>query len=155
MHDSTVDHDSPPARTSGFPGGRVKLPRLHSNDRSSEPQIDVVGTAFVRSQPSVAHNADEQHGRRSGFTEYFTEESLFDEPPPEEVADADDPYRVLRVRRENDWPSIVAAHRRLVKQFHPDSFIGHPPEVLAQAEAEIRRINLAYSMLRSSHPGGR
>jgi len=85
----------------------------------------------------------------SGFTGYYTYESLFEEPAE---GDADfkgeDPYAVLKVEPTADWPTIVSAHRTLVKEFHPDRFVDHPAEVVAQAEVEIKRINLAYAELR-------
>ena len=74
-----------PAFTAGadavFPGGQVRLPRLAAEDRASEPQIDVVGTAFRRRR----YGRRPSHRRAcepSGFSGYFTYESLFEAPPP-------------------------------------------------------------------------
>lgn len=85
----------------------------------------------------------------TGFTGYYTYESLFDTPlEGDDDFRHDEPHTVLRVEEDADWQTIVAAHRRLVKQFHPDRFVDHPPEVVSQAEAEIIRINQAYAEIR-------
>lgn len=125
-----------------FPGGQVRLPRLNE-DRSKGPQIDMVDTAFIGGGTATVLKEEP-----SGFTGYYTYESLFDEP-----AEGDDdfrgesPYDVLRVTPTASWSEIVTAHRTLVKEFHPDRFVDHPAEVVAQAEVEIKRINRAYGEL--------
>jgi hypothetical protein len=149
--------DNPPESTSQsprvFPGGTVKLPRL-TQDISRPTEVDYVGTAFVRSAIDDASPADAAAGT---FTEYFTAESLFAEAEiPEEVETTDDgenPFEVLRVPEDADWPTIVRRHRVLVKEFHPDRFVGFDQSVLEEAEIEIRRINKAYGTLRKRHAG--
>ena len=85
-----------------FPGGQVRLPRLNE-DRTKGPQIDMVDTAFIGGgTATVLQEAP------SGFTGYYTYESLFDEP-----AEGDDdfrgesPYDVLRVTPTASWSEIV------------------------------------------------
>ena len=151
MDPSTPDDTATSAYGRAFPGGRVRLPRLNAQDRAHQTEINVVDTAFFRGPTTVI---EQEPPARSGFSEYFSYESLFDggnDTPIEEIDDR--AYRVLKVQRTDDWPTIVASHRSLVKQFHPDRFAGHPPEVIAEAEAEIKRINSAYTELRASHPG--
>lgn len=127
----------------GFPGGRVRLPR-RDGDRSSGPQIDMVDTAFIGGRAATVTD-----DAPTGFTGYFTYESLFEDPTEhEDGGSAEDPYKVLGVERTQEWSAIVAAHRALVKEFHPDRFVDHPAEVVAQAEVEIKRINRAYDQLR-------
>jgi len=152
MDPSTPDDTASTASGRAFPGGRVRLPRLDAHQRNQQTEINVVSTAFFRGPTTVI---EDEPPVRSGFSEYFSYESLFDggdAATVEEELDAT-AYRVLNVSPTADWPTIVASHRSLVKQFHPDRFANHPPGVIAEAEAEIKRINIAYSELRSTHPG--
>jgi hypothetical protein len=146
---------SDPERT--FPGGRAKLPLLNPRLRPTEPEMAIVGTAFVRTDPGAAEAVEPSSEAASagGFSGYFTYESLFQEPEPtatEEVRGRDDPYKVLRVRRGCTWDDVVVAHRHLAKEFHPDRFVGQEDDIVAQAEDEIRRINLAFDELKAIHP---
>lgn len=134
-----------------FPGGRVRLPRLSGEDRSETPRIDVVETAFVGGGTATLEAGSTPPA--GGFTSYFTAESLFTAPEPDDDLDPVDPYAVLKVTRDMPWSEIQSVHRALVKQFHPDRFVGHPAEVVALAEIEIKRINRAYSELRRQNSG--
>lgn len=134
--------------TRSFPGGKVRLPRLNE-DRTKGPQIDMVDTAFIGGGTATVVQEVP-----SGFTGYYTYESLFDEPAEgDDDFHGEDPYSVLKVKSTDDWPTIVAAHRSLVKTFHPDRFVDHPADVVAQAEVEIKRINRAYGELRQLRSG--
>ena len=126
-----------------FPGGKVRLPRLNE-DRSSGPLIDMVDTAFIGGGTATVTQAPP-----TGFTGYYTYESLFEAPAEgDEDFQGEDPYAVLKVDPNAEWATIVTAHRRLVKMFHPDRFVDHPADVVAQADVEIKRINRAYAELR-------
>ena len=127
-----------------FPGGQVHLPRLNPDDRGPEPIVQVVDTAFLGGGTATLEAEPEP----SGFTGYFTYESLFEPPEEPETVDGEDAYEVLRVKRSDDWQTIHAAHRALVKEFHPDRFAGQDPDLIATAEDEIRRINIAYGQIR-------
>ncbi|MFN8050889.1 MAG: J domain-containing protein [Acidimicrobiales bacterium] len=146
MDQTSSDPAFRPAPSRSFPGGNVRLPKLKAEDRAEQPRIDVVGTAFIGGGTATLVDEPEP----SGFTGYFTYESLFEEPEPVN-GEGDDPYDVLKVSRDDDWQTIVSAHRSLVKEFHPDRFVDHPADVVAAAEDEIKRINLAYSELRKIH----
>lgn len=128
-----------------FPGGRVRLPTMSATITPERgPQVAFVGTAFVRaSEPPVEAPRDQRGG---AFQEYFTYESLFEEPPEE--ADTRNPYSMLGVSGEATWTEIVVAHRRLARQFHPDQFVDADAAVRAEAEDRIRDINWAYNTLR-------
>jgi DnaJ-domain-containing protein 1 len=86
---------------------------------------------------------------RSGFEDYFTEASLYD-PTVEELPRTPqyDPYSVLDVDETATWEQITTAHRRLAKLHHPDRLVDPTPERLAQSEARIRDLNIAYTELR-------
>jgi hypothetical protein len=136
------------SRNSSFPGGRVKLPLL-SGESPDNPDVTFVGTAFVR-RPGDETESD---GPINTFEEYFTYESLFDQPIAEPLkTDAslagDDPYFVLGVEPDTPWREIVAAHRALVKTHHPDRLIGASPQQLAHSEEALRLVNRAYGELR-------
>jgi len=132
------------ART--FPGGRVRLPRL-DEARQGERAFTIVGTAFIREKKTPVPDGP----RQSAFTEYFTYESLFEESPECHGA-GDDPYEVLGVGREDDWPTIVAAHRRLIRAHHPDRAASHGPEAEEAAERKTKQLNEAFERL-SGHFG--
>lgn len=53
-----------------------------------------------------------------------------------------DPYKILGVTPESSDDEINTAYRKLVKQYHPDRYVGNP---LAELAAEkIKEINAAY-----------
>lgn len=60
-----------------------------------------------------------------------------------------DYYRLLRVEPGAPAPEIRAAFHRMRRDFHPDAFCEHDPE-LRQAVGEIsKRVNEAYQVLRA------
>lgn len=61
------------------------------------------------------------------------------ENPPPSVTH----YDVLQVSRSADPETIAAAHRSMVKRFHPDAW----PKDKAKAEARIRAVNAAWEIL--------
>ena len=133
--------EAPPGRQ--FPGGRVKLPSLSATMAPERgPQVAFVGTAFVRATPDPESGANESRG---GFQEYFTYESLFDEP--EELRESNDPYVILGMSADAEWTEIVVQHRHLARQFHPDRFVDCDEATRQRAEDQIRRINWAYNTL--------
>jgi len=130
-----------PTRERTFPGGRVRLPRLDS--MPVEPEMQFVGTAFIRSP-----NEDPAVDKAVGFDEYFTFESLFDEVEgDDEDANALAAFDVLGVTPETPWKQIVAAHRTLVKEHHPDHLSDADDDTRLAAEERLREINQAYSEL--------
>jgi len=132
-----------------FPGGKVRLPLLDSPIPDG-PSFSIVGTAFVRD--TTSDSADEPS---SGFTGYFTYESLFNPPAePEHTEALSEPYRILDVTPDTPWEDVAARHRALVKESHPDLFVGAPAEIQADAEEQIRLVNVAFTELRRIHPDG-
>lgn len=140
----------PPIPTErSFPGGHVTLPQISGTPSRT---LFVSGVAFRRGQaPGSDPDTD---AARSGFSEYFPTDSLFAPPEAETGATAEVPADVaracaeLRVRPDTPWPDVVARHRALVKEFHPDSFTENDKASHELAEIEIRRINQAYDVLR-------
>lgn len=137
-----------------FPGGKVRLPKLNGDDRGPAPTVDFVGTAFAGGGTATIEEPPPAPTGPAGFTEYFTYESLFAGAPVEEVDGTEDAYDALGVGRDAPWSEVVAAHRALVKEFHPDRFVDEPPEVIAEAEARIRRVNAAYGELQRARGAG-
>lgn len=58
-------------------------------------------------------------------------------------------YRVLGVKRETPWEQIKDAHRRLIRQFHPDRFDAADPR-RAESEEKAKQINHAFQELSRS-----
>lgn len=147
-HTATGHHDPAFAAVSraAFPGGKVRLPKLNGEDRGPVPTVDFVGTAFVGGGTATIEEP-EPVAETVAFTQYFSYESLFAEPPAHEELSDDNAYEVLGVARDTPWPAIVSAHRALVKEFHPDRFVGEPAAIIAEAEDRIRRVNAAYADL--------
>ncbi len=63
---------------------------------------------------------------------------------------ASDPYSVIGVRPDIDDEDLKAAHRRLVRENHPDSLIaqGMPEEFVAVANEKLAVINAAYDRIK-------
>lgn len=147
------DPDSPRATgPRSFPGGRVTLPRLDGKDGTS---VHLTGAAF---RPDTATTREAEHAG-STFTEYFTAQSLFSDASSSSVDEGTGPpaaviaaYTELRLPPDSSWPEVLARHRALVKEFHPDRFGDHDAAARERAEAEIRRINNAYDTIRRYRP---
>ena len=56
-----------------------------------------------------------------------------------------DPYKTLGVSPESSDDQINAAYRKLVKQYHPDRYVGNPLSELAAEK--IKEINAAYDTI--------
>lgn len=146
------DPDAPRATgRRSFPGGRVTLPRLDGKDGTS---VHLTGAAF---RPDTATTREAEHAG-STFTDYFTAQSLFSDSssPPEDVSGPPaatlTAYAELQLPPDSTWPEVVARHRALVKEFHPDRYGDHDAAARERAEAEIRRINNAYDTIRRYRP---
>lgn len=66
-----------------------------------------------------------------------------------ETDGVEDAHAILGVAPDASLDAIRAAHRRLVRESHPDLVIaqGLPPECIALATARVARINAAYDRL--------
>ncbi|SMH60659.1 TerB family tellurite resistance protein [Azospirillum agricola] len=69
--------------------------------------------------------------------------------------DETDPYQVLGVSRSTDDAALKAAHRRLVREHHPDLLVaqGMPQEFVDLATQKIALINAAYDRIRKEREG--
>jgi len=65
-------------------------------------------------------------------------------------ADESDPYHILGVARGASDDEVRAAHRRLLREHHPDKLMGSglPPEVVEMATQKMATINAAYDRIR-------
>ncbi len=61
-----------------------------------------------------------------------------------------DPFNVIGIDRTASNEEVKAAHRRLVKENHPDRLVaqGMPPEFVELANEKLARINAAYDEIR-------
>jgi len=67
-----------------------------------------------------------------------------------------DPYGVLGVERTAPLEEIRAAHRRLVRENHPDLLVGQgmPPEFVEIADERLARVNAAWDAIRRERAAG-
>lgn len=102
-----------------------------------------------------------------GFSDYWTAESLFEDPPPGVGAappgaehgddlpdghmDLDAAHLVLQIQIGDDWEVITGAHRRLAKLFHPDRLVDLSPEAQELGRLRMAEINAAHATLRALH----
>jgi len=66
------------------------------------------------------------------------------------VSPEEDPFNLLGVTRDNSNDEIKAAHRKLVRENHPDKLVaqGLPQEFVDLANDKLARINAAYDSIR-------
>lgn len=67
-----------------------------------------------------------------------------------------DPYRVLGLQPGATLSEVIAAHRNLAKQYHPDQMHGADEDEQRRAAQTMSTVNAAYQELRSrlmGHPG--
>jgi DnaJ like chaperone protein len=71
------------------------------------------------------------------------------------LADDEDPHAILGIEPDASPDDIRAAHRRLVRDNHPDLLVsqGLPPECMALATARVARINAAHDRLVKGRSG--
>src|SRR5206468_3327418 len=67
--------------------------------------------------------------------------------PPEVVSTVDDHYATLRVRPSASRAEIERAYRRLARRYHPDLLGGAGQEARRRAEATLKRVNAAYTVI--------
>jgi DnaJ-domain-containing protein 1 len=73
-------------------------------------------------------------------------------PPPDDSAplSLEDAYRLFDADKGTAWESIEQMRRRLLQQYHPDKVAALGPKLRVVAEAEGKRINVAFTMVRKS-----
>ena len=127
------------------------------------------GVAGVPRGPAPDDEVEDADEAQSGFSDYWSAESLFEEqarpkPPPAgsneasppiiEVPgamDLDSAHLVLQVKVGVDWEDVTSAHRRLAKLYHPDRLISYSPEAQDLGQARMAEINAAHATLRALH----
>jgi hypothetical protein len=99
------------------------------------------------------------------FADYWTTESLFDEParrpgPPKEpdhevlsdlAMDLDAAHLVLQVAVGASWEDISRGHRTLAKLYHPDRLVAYSPDAQELGRIRMAEINAAHATLRALH----
>lgn len=60
----------------------------------------------------------------------------------------EDAYKLFEADESTPWELIELARRRLIQQYHPDKVAALGPKLRAVAEAEGKRINVAFAILR-------
>lgn len=59
-----------------------------------------------------------------------------------------DAYKLFEADESTPWEQIELARRRLIQQYHPDKVAALGPKLRTVAEAEGKRINVAFAILR-------
>jgi hypothetical protein len=62
----------------------------------------------------------------------------------------EDAYRLFAATSSTPWEHIEKARRRLIQQYHPDKVAALGPKLREVAEAEGKRINQAFDLLRTA-----
>ncbi|OIQ65885.1 DnaJ-like protein DjlA [mine drainage metagenome] len=70
-----------------------------------------------------------------------------DDDTPLTVKDA---YKLFEADESSSWETIELSRRRLIQQYHPDKVAALGPKLKMVAEAEGKRINVAYDLLRKA-----
>jgi DnaJ domain len=63
------------------------------------------------------------------------------------------PYEVLGVAEDAPTEEIRRAYVRLARRYHPDYYVGRPPDEIATAGRRMQEINNAWATLRDARPG--
>ena len=74
-------------------------------------------------------------------------------PLPLPQMSLEDACRILRVLPTDPWEQIELSRQKLVMRSHPDKLSGSAPAQVQQAQAEVRRVNDAYSVLAGRRAG--
>ena len=59
-------------------------------------------------------------------------------------------YALFEANEATSWESIEGKRRKLLQQYHPDKVASLGPKLRAVAEAEGKRINVAYALIRQA-----
>lgn len=111
-----------------------------------------------RTPPDVAEPPPVASGSGpAAFSERYSTESLFNwasGPEPDDPTHGGtglplDPYRVLGLQPGASLSEVVAAHRSLAKQYHPDQMHGADKDEQVQAAHKMAAVNSAYQELRA------
>lgn len=65
-------------------------------------------------------------------------------PPPTDVSDA---LELLGLDGQPEWATVKKAYTKTVQLYHPDKVAGMGPELQEVAEAKMKALNAAYSLL--------
>jgi len=80
----------------------------------------------------------------------FVKESGRSEPSDDVPLTVEDAYKLFEANESTPWEQIELARRRLIQQYHPDKVAALGQKLRAVAEAEGKRINVAYAILRGN-----
>ncbi len=124
-----------------------KVARLLAD--SPELKRDILEALFhVAAADGIFHGSEDAYlanvARRFGFAEheYRSIRAMF-------VHDPDDPYTVLGVEPDISDEALKARYRRLVRENHPDTLMGHgvPEEFIDVANRKLAALNAAYDQI--------
>ncbi|KAA0233723.1 MAG: Chaperone protein DnaJ [Acidimicrobiales bacterium] len=138
---------------------RAELPDVHperaddaadGTPKAERVEVSFVDTGFA--EPECFFPRSSAAASQAGqFEHYFPIETLFasyDQQQQEQVQERQrptDPFEVLGLSREATVEQIRAAHKKLVKRYHPDRYQNRGIEARQRAERRMSLVNAAYS----------
>jgi DnaJ-domain-containing protein 1 len=75
-------------------------------------------------------------------------------PTASDAMGVDEAYKVLKATPGSPWESIEKARRELVQLAHPEQLASLGAEKRARLQAEAKRVNTAYALLRKARSEG-
>lgn len=149
-HDWTArDQNTPEADSNripvdrSFPGGGVRLPRIKTPGARTGPDVLFTDSAFLR-EPHEPRDVTTE----TGYSQYYSNDSLFEPATPTEFEQHKGPFEVLGVLSSASWEEVCRAHRQLVSKLHPDRYVDADDLVREAAERRVRDVNEAFSEIR-------
>jgi len=108
--------------------------------------------AAMTSEYSCPSCQEKFHASFSGgvLSVVFTKSNEVTAPEVDAQLTLQDAYRLFEANEVSSWEQIEHARRRLIQQYHPDKVARLGTKLRELAEAEGKRINVAYALLRKA-----
>ncbi|PXX34953.1 hypothetical protein DFR42_1232 [Undibacterium pigrum] len=87
---------------------------------------------------------------KNGILTLMFEQEQKSPPDDNDLLTLEDAYKLFEADKGTEWEAIEHKRRRLIQQYHPDKVAALGPKLRIVAEAEGKRINVAFDMVRKS-----
>ena len=107
---------------------------------------------FTMPEDTERHSTNRNEQRTSSSNESGTKSDPGPKPEPsrEELC-----LRLLKIyEKPKNFEEIKSAYRKMIRQYHPDKFVGSSCELINHAEEMAKQVNLAYAYLDKSYGRG-
>lgn len=134
---------------------RETLSRAYGTDPAPDPEPTAEDDGSFetewQNQDNRGGNATDRDGRVDSVAGGRRDDrSTTNADPAKQIfvfPDGVDPFGTLGLEQGVDWDGVVAAHRSLVKRYHPDRYGTAGPDEQAAAELRMSEINAAFQQL--------